>query len=886
MISNKTGIGFFLLVLFCFILDHNIRAQTLIQGIIFKEHEQPAQYINVVVKPFDSSIITAFGFSDRDGRFAITVNHAADSLDIIASSLHYSRQIKRVKNVSQELLFYLQPDVKLLETFTVRASPIEHKSDTISYLVQSFASQSDRNIEDVLRRMPGIEVESGGRILYQGLPIQKFYVEGLDLMDGRYVAISSNMPHTVVSTVEVLENHQPLRILEDRVSTQQPSLNIKLKKNITTTGKAQLGTGYGTSLAWEANITPMTFTKEFQLLGSYQANNTGEDVAQQLRAVGFQDMLLHPEKPAQDVALLKIQRPNLPPTEQNRFLFNKIHLLNLNGLLRIKHNLQLRTNLHYVNDYQQQRAITKRRVYAPNDTLAFTETLENRYHDHFLRAVFTISRNVKDNYLSNKLSIESGWSSQKGLLYDGYKNIKQTLEKPVFSVYNDFRTVHPLGSKLVEFLSYVTYDENNHTLLVSPGVFESAINDHIAYDSARQQVMIKRLYAHHSASFMFRFKRLTFSPALGLVNRYQDLESGILVSMNGNVNPAGSDFSNQIQFSLFRPYAKTGIEFKSKGLTIKTDLPLSYNRLVAIDATNRSQHVGLNNLFFEPRLSIHYQFKGFCQISGSYFHTNRLGNIDDVHYSFIIKTYNMLFQNPLQQDITKNSNISLRLSYRNPITAFFNSIIYIKGIRVHSVMYSTSLLPDGKSEIVTLNIPNKGTYHNVQLNSSRYISFSRSTLSLKASYVRNKRQSLLNDETFYVENSLLHLSPQLNTRITSRLNCEYRFEMNQLKTKTGNTRNHLIDLTKHHFNLYAFPRSNMMLSFMNELYTIDQKTSMFSDISYRHSFKSKGLDLELQWSNIFNTKTYTDYQTSVYIFYESIYYLRPAQLLISLKMSF
>jgi hypothetical protein len=882
MIGHNTGIGLFLLVLFCFLLDQNIRAQTLLQGIILNEQGQSTPYISVVIRPLGSSFITAFGVSDMNGRFKITVNHAADSLDITASSLHYSKQTKRVKNTSQELVFKLEPDVKLLETFTVRASPIERKGDTISYLVQSFAGEPDRSIEDVLRRMPGIEVEPSGRILYQGLPIQKYYVEGLDLMDGRYVAVSSNMPHTAVSTVEILENHQPLRILEDRVSSQQASLNIKLKNNITTTGTAKLGGGYGTSMLWDANMTPMAFTKNFQLLGSYQANNTGQDVAQQLKAVGFQDLLLHPEKPLQEFSMLNIQRPKLPLTEQNRFLFNNIHLINLNGLLRLKRDLQLRANVHYVNDFQHQKAITNRQVYSPADTLAFTENITNRYHDQLLRAVFTISRNIKENYLINKLSIESGWDSKQGSLFDGFNHIEQNLNKPVLSISNEFRTVYPIGKKLVEFSSFALYDENSPTLLIRPGVFEGALNSDLVYDTARQHILIKRVYAHHSMSFLHHWKGLFINPSAGLINRSQNLESNIFVLMDGNETPANSAFANKIEISLLRPYVKTGIEYKRKGLTIKTDLPLSYNILVV----NDSLHNGHNSLFFEPKLSMFYQTKGFWQVGGSYFHANRLGNLDEVHDGFVLRNYNTLFRNPSPHEVIKSRNISFRLSYRNPINAFFNSVNYVYGTRNHSVLYSNQIQSDGQTEIVSTNVPNKGTYHNLHLNSSKYISASRSTISLKASYSLNKRVSLLNNEMFDVENRLLHLSPQLNTRITAWFNSEYRFEMNQFTTKTVNFNKNKTAFTKHHFNFYFFPGNGIMLSLINEKYVTGQQQHLFSDLRYRHRIKNKGLDLELHWSNIFNAKTYTDFHASTYTFYENTYFLRPTQLIISLKWNF
>ena len=65
--------------------------------------------------------------------------------------------------------------------------------------------------------MPGIEVLDDGKILYQGKPINKYYIEGLDLLEGKYNLANKNLPHKEVTKVQVLENHQPIKVLDSLV---------------------------------------------------------------------------------------------------------------------------------------------------------------------------------------------------------------------------------------------------------------------------------------------------------------------------------------------------------------------------------------------------------------------------------------------------------------------------------------------------------------------------------------------------------------------------------------------------------------------------------------------------------------------------------------------
>lgn len=103
------------------------------------------------------------------------------------------------------------------------------RSDTLVYFVSQYAKAQDNSIVDVLRRLPGIEVEEDGQIKYNGEPINKFYIDGSDFMGGRYGLATENISPSDVARVEVLENHQPIQVLKGLEFSQQAGLNIKLR---------------------------------------------------------------------------------------------------------------------------------------------------------------------------------------------------------------------------------------------------------------------------------------------------------------------------------------------------------------------------------------------------------------------------------------------------------------------------------------------------------------------------------------------------------------------------------------------------------------------------------------------------------------------------------
>ena len=77
--------------------------------------------------------------------------------------------------------------------------------------------------------MPGIDVAQNGKIQYQGEDINKFYIEGSDLLGGKYGIATNGINHEDVGAIEVMENHQPMQVLSGISFSDKAAINLKLK---------------------------------------------------------------------------------------------------------------------------------------------------------------------------------------------------------------------------------------------------------------------------------------------------------------------------------------------------------------------------------------------------------------------------------------------------------------------------------------------------------------------------------------------------------------------------------------------------------------------------------------------------------------------------------
>lgn len=127
-------------------------------------------------------------------------------------------------------------------------------------------------------------MEDNGQIKYNGEPINKFYIDGSDFMDGRYGIATENIHPADVASVDVLENHQPIQVLKGLEFSQQAGLNIKLKEEARHKWITLLNGGVGVSpLLYDASLFAMRVAGKRQNMESVRVNDTGWNPASQSR---------------------------------------------------------------------------------------------------------------------------------------------------------------------------------------------------------------------------------------------------------------------------------------------------------------------------------------------------------------------------------------------------------------------------------------------------------------------------------------------------------------------------------------------------------------------------------------------------------------------------
>lgn len=463
-----------------FLVAINVVAQVNVSGkVIDKESNEPLVGASVIVKDADGKI-KKFASSKSDGGFAITMP-SVNGCRLEVTMMSFARQYIPLDSVSFPLTVYMEPGTTLLKEVTVKADRIREQGDTITYNVGSFAQQQDRSIGDVLKRMPGIDVANNGKIQYQGEDINKFYIEGSDLLGGKYGIATNGISHEDVGAVEVMENHQPMQVLSGISFSDKAAINLKLKNKAKATWTFHGDAGGGWSwqpegAVWDGELFAMAVMSGFQNITTLRTNNTGENLASSSTDF-FADRRQTGLSQYVGVGL-----PGVPSLSDKRTLFNRSFLVSTNDLWKLSRG-EFKANIDYSFNRVTADASNITTYFLDDGNRIITENRSGTEHEHSLSSKFIYELNQKTAFINNTLQTNIDWNDIS-LHTTGSIPNSQSTKLPDYYVSNRFKMIQRFkGKHLVTFQSVNEWESLPQTLNLDMNSdrFSQHISDHAFY---------------------------------------------------------------------------------------------------------------------------------------------------------------------------------------------------------------------------------------------------------------------------------------------------------------------------------------------------------------------------------------------------------------------
>lgn len=171
----------------------------------------------------------------------------------------------------------LTPGGETLETVTVEAAKVQIKEDTISYKIDSTMYRKNDNVEEVLKKLPGLEVDKSGTVTAQGQQVTKVKVNGKDFFGGDVTTATRNINADMVDKIEVIDDYGDQAAFTGvKSGDATKTLNIQLKKdkNKGYFGNASLGGGTEGRYTNSINMNRFDNARQISLIGNLNNTNT------------------------------------------------------------------------------------------------------------------------------------------------------------------------------------------------------------------------------------------------------------------------------------------------------------------------------------------------------------------------------------------------------------------------------------------------------------------------------------------------------------------------------------------------------------------------------------------------------------------------------------
>ena len=265
-------------ILLCFSFVARAQQTRDVRGVVQDTAGLNLEGVNIRLVSAHDTLLVA---TNQAGRFLFP-RVQAESFNLSLSLLGYQLQENTFKfepNSSKplDLTIVLRPQRNLLKEVVVFAVPVVIRGDTIQYNSAAYQTPPGALLEELIRKLPGLEVSRSGQVKAQGSVVSRIKVNGKDFFGGDVITATRNLPAEIVETVEVIDDYGiQSGFTGIKESTPEKVLNIVIKENRNRGTFGQVTTGIGTDYRYLTSLSANSFDddEQFSILGSINNTNT------------------------------------------------------------------------------------------------------------------------------------------------------------------------------------------------------------------------------------------------------------------------------------------------------------------------------------------------------------------------------------------------------------------------------------------------------------------------------------------------------------------------------------------------------------------------------------------------------------------------------------
>ncbi len=835
-----------------------------LQGVVSDFETQKGISAAIVEVVDNENKVQLFATTNKQGEYSLSLkNLTLGEYSLMISKYGFASEIQPLihQNTSQIINFELRKDLINLQDIVVKAKPkpIRVKNDTTSYHADSYKDGSERVVEDLLKKLPGVDVAENGTIKYKGREISKLLLDGDDLFSNNYVIGTKNISVDIIDQVQALENWSENPLMKDIEENEEVALNLKLKKGMTDiSGNGNIG--YGISDKYDSGLNIIWIDHRHKNFSTLSYNNKGHNYTpwdyfsfqsseEQREISKFTSDKIIPEN--KFVSALDQKRAN-----KNSLIFGS-----LNEIFRVNKEITARFNFHFVDDKLNfnRTNVTEYVLDGEEDlTIKSTENIQKQPQLFYWDSKFTWNKSENAMFEWEIKWMDEKIKTHSDILKNQENKIQNELKSHTYFLLNNFSYTQKLNTKQVLKVQML-YGQNS-----TPQYFQMSPDLNHFHQPHPSEA------ASHQNTQSGRNIGLANISLLGTGDNAQKYSTGLIAKFQKEDittylnNFEHSSVSNHLDLSNLQSKLYAAYIWSKNKWKINPYLSFSHHLIQYQQGATDST---FQKIVFQPSLNISYAVNENSKFIFQSKYDERRQPISNLFENVVLTSYRSLRSN--EASLVFQEKFNSKLGFSNyDLYHQFQFLMYLNYEQIKNNLFSENYISQDFSRIKFLLLPKTTSNYQFHMMVEKYIPYLTSTIRFSSNYTYLNYFNLVNNSELRnnVANSTqieMYWQTAFDIPVNFQNSARIQHFSSQPKnnnsfanTSIQNELKVLIKPKKQWFSSFSFEYFNPEIDNNNPYYFLD------FDVIFRPIMKNWELTLEAR--NLTNNRYFEDIFISDY----------------------
>ncbi|KMQ67986.1 hypothetical protein ACM39_10890 [Chryseobacterium sp. FH2] len=820
-------------------------------------------FANIIIKQADKpDDISEYAIA-KNGDYTVSLSGTYKKIIIEASALNYNTVTQTIENPQKNTTYHIdfilsKEQVKDIKEVIITSpkKPFVIEKDTVKYNVLAYRDGSERKIEDIIKKLPGIEVnEKSGEIKYKGKSVETVQLEGDDLFGSNYSLGTKNINVDMVEQVQAIENYSANPLLKGIENGDKVALNLKLKKGkIDFSGNLDYGSGFFSDNRQVYNIGTniLGISKNYKSFGSLSYNNVGVNNTpfdyfgfnlsnEQIKEGNFLAKKLIPETIF--TSSLDDSRANI-----NNSIFG-----NYNSIFKLGKKISVKTNLYYIQDKILQTQASENNILTEENSFTTSDLYETKKKPVLYRADIESKINTsKQSLLEYKIKVsQENINTLSSVLQNNSTPFDTELNSESFLLRQDLTYTQKISEKkAIQIQLFQSYNRTPENLSISPFFqIDSITNFNRQYSTYTKNIISAQ------SIFLGSTAKTKYAFSLGA-----DIEKNPFISyLNNN---SDNNFYNDFLYNKNSFWFKGAYHLQYGNFKISPSFNVSFLNQNLNSISEKS-----SDLLIEPELALKYKLGEISSLFSSLSLTQKSFSEE----YFIIKPIFISPRNVISSIPSLEIKKTLSYSLYYSVNDFYRQIQCRLGFlynKDNGSYFSNFNISENSTVLNYFYLPRSNESMTFSFFAQKYLPIIESTVRLSSDLSISNYKNIVNNSDLR-NNRFQNLTSEFffKTAFDIKVNFENQFKIFQNVSKSEGVEQFRNNSLQNTFKITLKPRRKWFVLLSSDYYipNLDKKDSyLFLDAAIRFT-PNKIYEVNFYAKNILNKKMFSQVETTDFI---------------------